>query len=67
MPLTYLEGFAGVAIAGAALWAPFFALAYARRKFGGERRNYALAFAATWLVTVGLFVGLTLLENSGTN
>ncbi len=66
MPLTYLEGFTGFAIGGALLWAPFFALAYARRKFGGSARNYFLGFLAAWFVT-GFFVVWTLLENSGTN
>jgi hypothetical protein len=63
MDVSYAGAFAGFVIAAAVLWAPFFAIAYHRRKFGGTARSYLLAFGATWAGTAGFFIIWTLLEN----
>lgn len=53
----------GLLIGSAMFWAPFFALAYYRRRFGGTPRGYLLGFAITWLATVALFALMTVWEN----
>jgi hypothetical protein len=46
-------------------WAPLFGLAYARRRFGGEARNYAMACLATAAASTAAFVLLGAIEAAG--
>jgi len=53
-----------LAFASLLMWAPVLGLAYARRRFGGEARNYFLAYLAVAGATVAAFVLLALVENA---
>lgn len=46
----------------ALLWGAVFSFAYSRRQFGGTVRGYATAGLIAWLVTMAIFILISLAE-----
>lgn len=62
--ITPLEGLLILTITSFLMWSPIFAFAYARRQFNEPRRGYIIAWMITSLITIGIFVLMTVLENA---
>jgi len=65
LSMTIPEALLALAAVSLLMWAPVFGFAYARRRFGGSPRNYALAWLAASGATVAGFVLLALVEGAG--
>ena len=52
----------GLAFGAAIMWAAVVGFAYLRRPFGGSARNYALVFVGLWVLTMGTFALMAILE-----
>jgi hypothetical protein len=63
--VTLTSFFLGCAVGSAAFWGIPFGIAYWRRPFGGDARNYLLAFGVAWATTVLIFVVPTIVLNWG--
>jgi hypothetical protein len=64
LTLSILGALAALSVSALLVWAPVFAFAYARRRFGGTWQNYLKAYLSVCALTVAAFVLLGLVENA---
>ncbi len=62
--MTPLEGLFALTLTAFLFWSPMFALAYSKRRFGGTKWGYVMGWAITSLVTILLFVALSIYESA---
>lgn len=52
----------GIGVGAASLWGVVFGFAYVRRRFGEPARGYAIKAVIAWLVTMAIFLLMSVME-----